>query len=155
MHVLVTSWGNSRCNEYCCLSKPAGIYLIHWLVSQSCKHDIGKYFVLLFVATVGLPKLHDGVYMPIPAVSTSHAHFAPNTAGETGCANHITRSGVQPPNYTNRTVTLALAPNSSILIKPHTPPLILVDQSVSRQRTYAIYAAPPPAVATDELTPST
>jgi hypothetical protein len=51
-------------------------------------------------------------------------------------------------------VTLALAPNSSILSKPHPPPLILARQPVSRQRTSAIYAALPPAVVTDELTPS-
>jgi hypothetical protein len=53
-------------------------------------------------------------------------------------------------------VTLALAPNSpSILNKPRPPPLI-ARQLVSRQCTSAItaiYAAPLPAVATDELTP--
>jgi hypothetical protein len=54
-------------------------------------------------------------------------------------------------------VTLALAPNSSNLNKPRLPPLILARQPVSQQWTsamHAIYAAPPLAVESDELTPS-
>jgi hypothetical protein len=82
-----------------------------------------------------------------PVGSTSHAHFAPTTAGTIGTisrlwpqnnrlANQITRPGMQPPIMTQiqlsiTKVTLALAPKSSILNKPHPPPLILARQPVS------------------------
>jgi hypothetical protein len=57
-------------------------------------------------------------------------------------------------------VTLALAPNPSILDKPRPPPLRLWSLPASRvfqqwtSALHSIYAVPPPAVVADELTPS-
>jgi hypothetical protein len=53
-------------------------------------------------------------------------------------------------------ITLALAPNSSILNQPHPPPLILAASRCPANCTAAIYAAAAarPSAVTDELTPS-
>jgi hypothetical protein len=76
-----------------------------------------------------------------------------NIAAETTVKHQIARSRVQPPIYDLKIelsitkVTLALAPNLSIINEPHPPPLILEYQPAGVPTTtsaiHAIHAAPP------------
>jgi hypothetical protein len=104
--------------------------------------------------------------MPIPRrlhVARSLCFFYRRFASEAteqrgGQSDHTARtSNLTQIELSITEVTSALAPNSSILNKPLPPPLILARQPVSRQpllTTAAMYAAPTPAVVTDQLTSS-
>jgi hypothetical protein len=102
----------------------------------------------------------------MPIFRAPHTHLAPTTAGisvafrvfghgTTGWPIRSQGHGRQPSigletELSITKVTLALAPNSSILNKPHPLPLILARQPVSRQPLpqSTLYC---PAIVTDEL----
>jgi hypothetical protein len=108
--------------------------------------------------------------MPIPAGSTSHAHFASTpadpihydfpsdaTVKQGGQAAHTVRRPTSNRTQIELSITKVTWHSHTIVNKPHPPPLSLARQPVSKQWTsmiHAIYTAPPPAVVTDELTPS-